>query len=145
MEAHARMQIEWTCCQILQRFYHALDDRDYDTCAECFFEDGYWNRMGEDLNGLLAIRSAMAARNPKLAIRHVLGNVHPWEVTNTRVLVRSYVSVYLHLFEAEPEVPAPLREPKSIWALESTLVQRHGRWAILRHDGEMVMTRGLSS
>lgn len=135
------LEIEWTCCQLLQRFYHALDARDYDACADCFYDDGYWNRMGEDLNGLTAIRAAMSNRNPKLAIRHVLSNVHPWEVAPEQVIVRSYVSVYLHLFQDAPVVPAPLRDPKSIWALETTFVLRAGRWAIQRHDGALVMTR----
>ena len=135
------MKAEWTAMQLLQRFYHALDARDYEACADCFFEDGYWNRMGEDLNGLPAIREAFTKRNPKLAIRHVLSNVHPCGATQTTVRVLSYVSVYLHLFEDEAVLPAPLREPKSIWALETRVEKREDRWAILRHDGELVMTR----
>lgn len=136
-----KMAIEWTAAQHLQRFYHDLDARNYEGCAACFFEDGYWNRMGEDLNGLPAIREALTSRNPKLAIRHVLSNVHPCEATETSVRVLSYVSVFLHLFEGEPVVPAPLREPKSIWALDTRIVWREERWGILSHDGELVMTR----
>lgn len=135
------MQVEWIATQLVQRFYHALDAREYEVCAGCFFEDGYWNRMGEDLEGLPAIREAFTKRNPKLAIRHVLSNVHPCDATETSVCVLSYVSVYLYLFEDDPVVPAPLREPKSIWALKTEISKRGGRWAILRHDGELVMTR----
>lgn len=134
-------KIEREVINIIQRFYHALDQRSYEACIDCFFEDGYWSRMGEDLNGLPAIRQALGKRNPNLAIRHVLSNVFASDITESTALVQSYVSVYLHLFEDEVVVPAPLREPKSIWSLSTQLECRGGKWAIARHDGELVMTR----
>lgn len=137
-----RRAIEWDCEQALLRFYRHLDRRDYDAVIRAFVESGSWNRMGELLPDRAAIAGRLAQRSDSLAIVHVLSNivVEVWSATDA--ILYSYVTVYLHQFGDQPvEVPAPLRDPKSIWSLTSELVLEDARWKLRRHGGELIMTR----
>ncbi|NMO91714.1 nuclear transport factor 2 family protein [Actinomycetospora sp. TBRC 11914] len=139
MDDDARRGIEWDATRHVLRFYRALDERTPGSSAAYFDEHGTWERMGTPHHGRAAIDAALAARDPQLAIRHVVSNLVADVEDADHVTVTSYVTVFLDRDAGEG--PGRLAAPKSIWANTTTLVRREAGWRITRHGGRIVMTR----
>lgn len=138
-----RRGCEWDACNVLVRFYYTLDTRDYDACAGFFAADGSWNRLGKLLEGRAAIRAALDNRLDKLAICHQLSNVFADVHDPQHATVHAYITAYMHMFKNVSEVisPAPLREPRGIWLLETKMEKRESSWKIRSHDMKPVFAR----
>ena len=139
MDADTRRGIEWDATRHVLRFYRSLDERTLEPAAEYFDASGTWERMGTVHDGLAAIDQALAGRDPRLGIRHVVSNLVADVADADHVTVTSYVTVFLD--RAAGDGPALLGAPKSVWANTTALVRRETGWRITWHGGRLVMTR----
>jgi hypothetical protein len=141
MDDSIRRGIEWDATRHVLRFYRSLDERTVESAAGYFDDHGTWERMGTVHDGVAAIDQALADRDPRLAIRHVVSNLIADVADAENVTVTSYVAVYLDRTAGEGPGPALLGAPKSIWANTTRLVRRETGWRITWHGGRLVMTR----
>ena len=61
--------------EFVVRCLRALDERDYETLANGFADNGIWERGGERLSGPQAVRAAMSTRPADLETQHLAFNM----------------------------------------------------------------------
>lgn len=116
--------------QRLHRFFHSLDERDYDAVVALFAGDGVWLRQGERLQGHAAVRRALEARSSTLRIRHVITNAFIERVEGDEATLVAYMTAYRHddgqPSTAPPRIAGPLRISKVVARFRRT----GGDWRI---------------
>lgn len=75
MSEHVSRSARASCEDLVVRFFHALDRRDYDTVGALFSRDGVWRRQGVVLTGATTIADTLRRRPADLETRHLLSNV----------------------------------------------------------------------
>ena len=141
MTPEQRRAIEWDSCHLVSKFYHYLDERQYEQVASLFTDDGTWVRMGEQLDGKPRILEVMQQRSETLAIRHVLSNLVVDVKDDSSSRVAAYVTLYTHNApDGLPDVPV-LEQPLALWALAIDCARTGDDWKIRFHNGERIMVR----
>jgi len=64
----------WT---LINRFFVAIDERNYKEAAGLFAPDGIWHRQGKTLRGPNEILGALEGRPAHLLTRHLITNFVP--------------------------------------------------------------------
>ncbi len=93
----ADVETESSCRDFVVRWFRALDDRDYETLAESFTEDGVWERGSERLVGPDAVRAAMATRAADLETQHLALNMVVDIESEDRAIVSYTIMTYAQL------------------------------------------------
>jgi len=70
MTPEQQRAIEHDAGKTVLRFFHCLDDANYDGLVGLMAPDGVWHRQGKELKGRAAIMEAMKARPAGLATQH---------------------------------------------------------------------------
>lgn len=109
------------CQQLLHRFFHCLDQSDYDGLLALFDPDGVWHRQGVALRGHAAMAQAMQARSTTQRIRHVLSNVLVHQHDDHIAEVGGYMTVYrFDNGQPQPGLVA-IDGPSQLYAVQATI------------------------
>ena len=109
------------CQQLLHRFFHCLDQSDYDGLLALFDPEGTWHRQGVALRGHAAMREAMQARSATQRIRHVLTNVLVHTHDRNVVETGGYMAVYRFDNGTPPQGLVTIDGPSQLYAVRATI------------------------
>ena len=116
------------CEQAVRRFFQALDNQDFPTCASLMAPDGVWYRKGNPLVGRDAVRADLSVRGPEVVTAHLVTNCVVTPASTVAADVRYHALVYRCDNHVGPAgTPAPLGAPVSILFYEDLLVLLDGQ------------------
>ena len=141
MDRDKEREIEWDCTQTVNKFYNALDQRQYDVLVNCFTEDGVWKRQGKELEGREKIMEAMEDRSENLVIRHVVTNIEVSIIDVNEAETSEYVTIYRFDGDEKLEGPAPLDGPGVIFLYQDKMLRTEAGWKIRDKRGKPIMLK----
>ncbi|MGO4325868.1 nuclear transport factor 2 family protein [Cupriavidus sp. 2TAF22] len=109
------------CQQLLHRFFHCLDQSDYDGLLALFDPDGVWHRQGVALRGHMAMAEAMQTRSTTQRIRHVLSNVFVHKHDDHVAEVGGYMAVYRFDNGHPQDGLVTIDGPSQLYAVQATI------------------------
>lgn len=109
------------CQQLLHRFFHCLDQSDYDGLLALFDPDGIWHRQGVVLRGHAAMAEALRTRSTTQRIRHVLSNVLVHRHDDHVAEVGGYMAVYRFDNGQPQDGLVTIDGPSQLYAVQATI------------------------
>jgi len=111
--------------QLLNQFFHCLDEFQYEALLALMEKDALWHRQGKIQRGAAESLAALGQRSRTQRIRHVISNIQVTELSASEARSVAYMTVYKH----DDGVMAPA--PRTIqgaagFLLVSTHFRRHG-------------------
>ena len=115
--------------EVINRFFCALDDADYESCCSAFSDQGSWHRQGKLLQGAEMIRSALQDRGTEFLTRHLITNMVRRTVEEETAEVSFYSTVFAHRGPTAGAPPAS-GAPSVLAVYRASLVRERGTWRI---------------
>lgn len=123
---------EVACQQVLQRLFHSIDLRDFDTVVAQFATDATWIRQGQTLTSHDAMRAALAARSLTIHTLHILTSVWVEAESASRARARGYMTVYRRDPGKPPVLPLAMEMPDLILVTDAEFRLDNGTWLVTR-------------
>ncbi|MBE2278218.1 MAG: nuclear transport factor 2 family protein [Rhodobacteraceae bacterium] len=98
----------------MNRFFGALDRRDFEAMAAIMTPNAVWRRGGVDLQGREALLAAMAVRPDDRHSCHLLSNQTVTFETQETAVLTFYSVAWVHVGPVDAKGIAPLTMPSSI-------------------------------
>jgi ketosteroid isomerase-like protein len=130
MSPEQRHAAEIEATRVLQRFFHNLDNRNYDALAALMAGDGVWHRQGKALRGPAGVLEAMAARPKDATTRHIITNLVVDAIDANHVEAAFYMTVFGRSGPAVAGETAPVELPLTVAACQEKLVLTDAGWRI---------------
>jgi hypothetical protein len=125
------MDVRLACQASLMAFMAHFDADEFAQMARYFAPDGIWVRADGTLSGLPALQAWAAQRRPgEIFVRHVLSNLRFEGLSDGRVRIHSYVTVYRHDGSPDDPRPASMNGPALVGRYIDDLVLHEGLWKI---------------
>lgn len=140
MDRQTARAIEWDCAQLVQSFYHCLDEKRYEDMVNLFARDGAWVRLGQELKGRDNIRKAMGERADWLTA-HLVTNLRIRVIDADHAESVQYITLYRHEGFDKSKGAAPVVLPLAILRHRDTLVREDGAWKFQRKTSQQIMMR----
>lgn len=140
MDALLQLQIKEACRDVIARYCHLCDARDYAGFAGLFTEEGLWSRPIGEFRGRAAIRAVMEERPSRGQTRHLMGSIHVETVDAEHATALSYCMVYRDL-EWDGQGPASASAPEMLVDYRDCFVRIDGQWLIASRHTTMVFQR----
>ncbi len=123
--------VQLACQASLMAFMAHFDADEFAQMARYFAPDGIWVGADGTLSGLPALQAWAAQRRPgQIFVRHVLSNLRFDGLSDGRVRIHSYVTVYRHDGQSGDARPAPMNGPALVGRYTDDLVLHEGHWKI---------------
>ena len=139
MDREQEREIEWDCQKVLRKYYHHVDQRQYDEAVQLFTPDVHWVVMGLDLHGREAVRGSFGGLTDS-TIRHVLTNTIVDVVDKDHVDVTSYVTIYVEKGFPD-DGPIPFEGPNRLAANIDKMVRTDEGWCIAYRGSPLAFAR----
>ena len=140
-----RMQIEWRCTQLVNRFALLNDACDYEALAATFTEDGVFARPtipDQPMVGRQTILEQFSKRPPR-TLRHLMANVVVTAESTDRASGVCYMILYSGPALADGEKgPPKVDSPALIGAFHDTFHKVGGEWLFARRQGSLALSVG---
>ena len=140
MDRETARAIEWDCAQLVQSFYHCLDEKRYDDMVNLFAKDGVWVRLGTELKGRENIRKAMAERDSWLTA-HLVSNLKVHAIDADHAETVQYITLYRHEGFDAAKGSAQVVLPLAVLRHRDKLVREDGVWKFQRKASQQIMMR----
>lgn len=138
MDTKAVLDIEALCTRTVNRYAIAVGERDYDTFAKLFTEDGVWQRPGSAaMHGREQIRAFMEGLPASTLVRHVNGTIRVDVIDETAARGISYTTVYN--CEHYTSGIAPMRGPDYVVEYRDRFTRVSDEWLIAVRDTTIVL------
>ena len=121
---------EIACQQVLQRMFHSIDLRDYETVAQQFVAEPHWVRQGQTLKSRPEIVAAMKARPESLFTFHILTSVWVESTGADKAKARAYMTVFRKDSGKVQTPPLAMTVPDMIVVTNAEFRREGGRWLI---------------
>jgi len=127
------LEIEWLCTRTVNRYAVAVGERDHETFAGLFTEDGVWQRPGQlQMCGREEIRAFMDRLPASTLIRHVNGSIKVDVHSDEDASGISYTTVYNR--ENHDAGIAPMTGPDYVVEYRDRFRRVGSEWLIARRD-----------
>jgi hypothetical protein len=140
-----RLEIEWRCAQLVNRFALLNDACDYDALAATFTEDGVFARPtipDQPMIGRQTILEQFRKRPPR-TIRHLMANVVITAENSDRATGICYMILYSGPALADGGNGPPKADgPALIGAFHDTFRKVDGEWLFARRQGSLALSVG---
>ncbi len=141
-------EIEHACTRLVLRSLRAFDERDWQTYAQLFTEDGVFIRANEPdhpLEGRAAIRSALAQRPANRLTVHLCTNIEIEVLDGDRAQGRCYLLLYSG-DASHPESGAgrPADATQRVGEYRDRFVRTPEGWKIALRVGKLIFTHASS-
>ena len=113
---------------MLRKYYHHVDQRQYDEAVQLFTPDVHWVVMGLDLHGREAVRNSFGGLTDS-TIRHVLTNTVVTVIDEDNAESISYNSIYCEKGFPD-DGPIPFKAPDRLGTQHAKLRRTEAGWRI---------------
>jgi len=138
MQMRATLEIEALCTRTINRYAVAVGERDHETFAKLFTEDGIWQRPGQaPISGRRQILSFMQALPASTLVRHVNGSTTIDVIDEDSARGISYTTVYNA--ENYSGGIAAMHAPDYVVEYRDTFKRVGDEWLIATRDTTIVL------
>mgnify|MGYP000658954263 CR=1 FL=1 len=123
---------EVACQQVLQRLFHSIDVRDYETVVAQFTADATWIRQGQTLTSHAAMLAALRARSATIQVLHILTSVWVEAEGADRAKARGYLTVYRRDSGKLAVLPLAMEMPDLILVTDAQFRHEGDKWLLTR-------------
>ena len=120
--------------KILTRFYRFLDVNDISSLCAFMHDELLWRRQGRELRSRADITTALADRDPRLHIFHLLTSVTFAARPEGRIAYSGYLTVVRSFADEDQSTRMPPRGAQSLHVCEGEFRRSEGDWRICAMD-----------
>ena len=142
MDDERAFAIEWDCQKLLQRYYHLMDQRQFDDAVNLFTDNVLWQVGAFELHGREAMRNAFG--NTDLTMRHILSNSVVQVIDEDHADATSYVTSYVEK-DVRDDKPVPFHGPHRLGENYDKLVRTTEGWRIAERRGKHAFARSYAA
>ena len=131
------LEIEMLCMRTVNRYAVAVGERDHETFASLFTQDGVWQRPGQaPMHGRAEIRAFMDGLPASTLVRHVNGSIRVDILGDDHASGISYTTVYNR--ENHVAGIAPMSGPDYVVEYRDRFRRVGNDWLIARRDTAII-------
>ena len=143
MTRDEEIKIEWECQRVLRKYYHYVDQREYEKAAKLFTPDVEWQALGVYLKGRDEIMKGLVGGLAEGTIRHIITNTVVDVIDEDHAVSISYNADYYEpgVKVEDRDGPVPFEGPHRIHDNYAELVRTDEGWLISKRDVTIIFRR----